>query len=113
MREGMAEHGVVTTLFAHVWQGCRIPLMEANGYTECFECGPQWLVVGVVPVPAINDVRAQEDAAEAQLVHTAAGLGDGVSDVEGRDHAGPQQPLTVGRTEVIQPVVIRPGNRSG
>src|SRR5713101_9703554 len=101
MREGMAEHGVVTTLFAYVRQGCRIPLMETNGHAECFEGGPQRLVVGVVPVPAMDDVWAQEDAAEAQLVHTAAGLGDGIIDVEGRDHAGPHQPLPVGRTEVI------------
>src|SRR6266571_992185 len=103
MREGMAEHGVATTLFAHVRQGCRIPLMETNGYAECCERGPQRLVVEVVPVPALDDVGAQEDAAEAQLVPTAAGLGDGVSDVEGREHAGSHQPLPVGRTEVIQP----------
>src|SRR5262249_36871398 len=87
--------------------------METNGYAEFFERGPQRLVVEVVPVPAIDDGRAQEDAAEAQLVHTAAGLGDGVIDVEGRDHADPHQPLTVGRTEVIQPAVIRSGNRGG
>ena len=72
MREGMAEHSVVPKLFAHVRQGGRIALMEPNGHAECFERGPQRLVVGVVPVPAIDNVRAQEDAAEAQLVHTAA-----------------------------------------
>src|SRR5262252_9394337 len=87
--------------------------METNGYAECFERRPQRLVVEVVPVSAIDDVRAQEDAAEAQLVHTAARLGDGVIDVEGRDHAGPYQPLTVGRTEVIQPGVIGPRNGGG
>src|SRR5439155_11948477 len=120
MREGMAEHGVVTKLFAYVRQGCRITLMETNGHAEFFERGPQRLVVGVVPGATVDQVRTEEDPTEAQLLDTALGLCNGVFNGKGRNHLGPDQPLPVGRTEVIQPVLYaraiaaaRHGSRSG
>ena len=58
MGKSMAQHEVVTELFAHL-PGCRIVcLVKAQRHLEILERRPERLVIGVMPVVAVDDIGA-------------------------------------------------------
>src|SRR5207249_10581274 len=67
----------------------------------------------VVEVVAAVGVWADEDAAEAELAHAAARLGDGGLDVDHGDRADADQPLGGRGAVVVQPVVVRAAEALG
>src|SRR5215471_14417519 len=66
-----------------------------------------------MPGAMVHDVGPEEDAPEAQFLYTAARLGHGVLDVEGGDHASPDEAGGVGLAEVGEPVVVGTGHSCG
>src|SRR5215510_3589284 len=105
------EHRVGAELLADLTELGARALVEAERHLELLERGPQRLVVRIVPVASVHLVRPEEHRAEAVLAHAAPRLGHGVVDVEGRDHAGAEQPLGILLAEVVEPVVV--GARHG
>src|SRR5205807_2113007 len=101
------EHRVGAELLADLAKLRARPLVESERDLELLEGGPERLVVRIVPVPPVHLVRSQEHRAEAVLADAAPGLGDGVVDVEGRDHAGAEQALWILLAELMEPVVVR------
>ena len=101
------QHRVAGELLADLPQLRAGALVESQGHFQLLERGPQGLVVGIVPVPAVHLVRPQEHAAETELPDTAACLRHRVVDVERGDHPGAEQALGVLLAELVQPVVVR------
>src|SRR5688572_17833605 len=82
MGVGMAQHEIVTELFADLARRRGVRLVESEGYAEILDRGPQWFVVGVMPVVVIDDIGAQKDCPKAQLLDATARLSDRVVDAE-------------------------------
>ena len=82
MGKGMAQHKIVTELFADLPRRRVVRLVKAERYAKILERGPKRLVVWLVPVIAVDNVGAQKNRAEAQRLDAATRLGDRVVDVE-------------------------------
>ena len=93
---------VLACLFGHGAGG----LVEADRHVQLLQRVPQRVVPGVVPVPAVDDVGADEDGLEAQLLHRSPRLRHGVVDVVDGDHARAEHPVGVDGAEVVHPVVV-------
>src|SRR3989441_8520655 len=87
--------------------------VEADRHAEALELGPERVVVRVMPVAAVDRVRAHEHGPEPELRHGAARLGDGRVDVVRREHGGAEQPRRVLGAEVGEPLVVRARDRGG
>ena len=74
---------------------------------------PERVVAAVVEVAAAVGIRADEDAAEAELAHAAARLGDRGGDVDHGDGADADQALGGRGAVVVQPVVVRAAEARG
>ena len=107
------QHRIAGELLADLPQQRARPLVESQGHSELLERGPQGLVVGIVPVPAVHLVRPQEHAAETQLSNTAARLRHRVVDVERGDHPRAEQALGVLLAELVEPIVVRARHGGG
>ena len=88
-------------------------LVEAERHAQAFDLGPERIVVGVVPVAAVDRIGADEHRLEAQLVDSPSGLADRALDVVRRDHARPEHPAGAASAELRQPVVIGAGDGGG
>src|SRR2546422_10949449 len=68
MGKGMAQHKIVTELFADLPGRRVVRLVKAERYAEILEGGPQRRVIRLVPVVAVDDIGAQKDRTEAPLL---------------------------------------------
>src|SRR5213083_2763524 len=94
----------------HVPHGERV---EADGDPQRGRRLPERVVAAVIEVAAAVRVRADEDAAEAELAHAAARLGDRGLDVDHGDGADADQALGGRGAVVVQPVVVRAAEAPG
>ena len=59
-----------------------------------------------MPIMAVDDVGAQKDRAEAQLLDAALGFLNRAVNIERRDHAGADHFAGIGLAEIVKPIVI-------
>ena len=109
LRVDTAQHEVVEVLAGLLGHGTG-GLVEADGHVQLLQRVPQWVVPAVVPVPAVDDVGADEDGLEAEFLHGAPRLGDSVVDVVDGDHPRAEHAVGIERAEVVHPVVVGPGD---
>src|SRR5262245_60196722 len=84
--------------------------MQTQGKVQFFECGPQGIIVLVVPILSVEKVGAHESRLEAQFLGAAAGFFDRFIDSEWRDHGGTVESLRIFTAEFVEPIVVSPGN---
>ncbi len=87
--------------------------VEADGDPQLGRRLPEGVVAAVVEVAAAVGVRADEDAAEAELAHAAARLGDRGVDLDHGDGADADQALRRRGAVVAEPVIIRAAETPG
>ena len=87
--------------------------MKAYGDVQGLEFVPQRIKIALVPLPAIDGARVQEDTHEAEILHRPPGLGKRFHDVVGGDHGHASQSLWSVLTEVVEPVVVGSTNGRG
>ncbi len=87
--------------------------MEADRDSELLALGPQGIVVAVVPRLAVHAARREKDRLEAVLPYSSARLFDGRSDVVWCDHCRRVEARRIGLGVVVEPVVVRAGDRCG
>ena len=83
--------------------------VEPDGEVESLALGPKRVIVGVVPVAALDGVGAEEYALEAEVLGNAPGLCNGGVYILGRDHARTEHPPGVALAELGEPVVVGTG----
>ncbi|MYF64766.1 MAG: hypothetical protein F4185_02045 [Chloroflexi bacterium] len=81
--------------------------MEADRGAEPLDLGPERLDLLVVEQAAVDRLRMDGDADEAQLRHGAACLLNGEVERLQREERDALQPVGVGRAVVAHPVVVR------
>jgi hypothetical protein len=64
--------------------------METEGKVQLFKCGPQGIIVLIVPILPVEEVGADESRLEAQFLGAAAGFFFRFVDVEWRVMAAPK-----------------------
>jgi hypothetical protein len=89
---------------------CARPLVKAHGDVQFLELVPQRIEIALVPLPAVDGARVEENTQEAELPHRPPGLGNRLHDVVGGNHGHASKSLRRVLAEVIEPVVIGPAD---
>ena len=85
--------------------------MEAHGDAQLLQGGPQDIVIAGMPRQGPERLGPGEHGHETQFLHRPASLLGGLGHIVERNHGRALHPLGVCLAEVVEPVVVGPGNR--
>ena len=102
-------HGIVREAVADLVHGSGCALVESHGHVPCLEFPPEGIVVGIVPVAAVDHIGAHERRSESERVYGLAHLFHRRLNVEWGYHGRSPCALRGRGAEVAHPAGIGPG----